>query len=89
MSLHQGDRVRVRNPISEYTGCRGTIVQAACEPPAGVTALGHFVAIDGENGRTRAFLVDDLELLQAARVRGRSDRDEIRDLEVRAPRTGD
>jgi IS4 transposase len=89
MSLHQGDRVRVRNPISEYTGCRGTIVDTASGQPARVTALGHFVAIDGENGRTRAFLLDDLELLQAVRVRGRSDRDEIREVADRAPRTGD
>ena len=88
MRLHQGDRVRIRNPISEYTGCRGTIVDAA-DQPTGVTPLGHFVAIDGENGRTRAFLLDDLELLQAARVRGRSDRDEIRDRVNRAPRAGD
>lgn len=69
MSFRQGDRVRVKNPLSEYTGCRGTIVVDAADQPEGVHALGHFVAIDGENGRTRPFLVADLEALQVARVR--------------------
>jgi hypothetical protein len=68
MGFRRGDRVRIRNPRSEYTGCRGTIAE---EPADGVVALGHWVAIDGENGVTRPFLVDDLELLQAARVRSR------------------
>ncbi|MEZ4330596.1 MAG: hypothetical protein R3F35_02510 [Myxococcota bacterium] len=68
--FRQGDRVRVRNPHSEYTGCRGTIVDVD-EP--GVTALGRRVAIDGENGVARPFLVADLERLRAARVAGRSE----------------
>lgn len=68
--LRQGDRVRVRNPHSEYTGCRGTIVDAD-EP--GVTALGRLVAVDGENGVARPFLVADLERMRAARVIGRSE----------------
>jgi hypothetical protein len=75
MSFKRGDRVRIKNPVSEYTGCRGTIADAAADQPAGVSALGHFVAIDGENGRTRPFLAKDLEMLTAARVRGRSARD--------------
>lgn len=69
MSFRQGDRVRVRNPHSEYTGCRGTIVDP---DEAGVTALGHLVAVDGENGIARPFLVADLELLRAARVAPRT-----------------
>lgn len=68
--LRQGDRVRVRNPHSEYTGCRGTIVDAD-EP--GVIALGRLVAIDGENGVARPFLIADLERLRVARVAGTSE----------------
>jgi hypothetical protein len=70
MGFRQGDRVRITSPLSEYTGCRGTIIVDAADQPPGVVALGHFVAIDGENGRTRPFLVGDLELLRAASVRG-------------------
>ena len=65
MGFRQGDRVRIRNSHSEYTGCHGTIVDP---DEAGVAALGHLVAIDGENGIARPFLVADLELLRAARV---------------------
>jgi hypothetical protein len=68
MRFSRGDRVRIKNPTSEYTGCRGTI---ADDPAPGVAVLGHYVAIDGENGRTRPFLIGDLEPLQAARVRNR------------------
>jgi hypothetical protein len=70
MSLRRGDRVRVRNPHSEYTGCRGTVVDA---DEADVTALGRLVAVDGENGIARPFLAADLEPLRAARVAPRSD----------------
>ena len=69
MSFSPGDRVRIKNPLSEYTGSRGTIVVDAADQPQGVLPLGHFVAIDGENGRTRPFLVSDLERLLVARVR--------------------
>jgi hypothetical protein len=69
MSFRPGDRVRIKNPVSEYTGCRGTIVVDAADQPTGLLPLGHFVAIDGENGRTRPFLVADLERLEAARVK--------------------
>lgn len=70
MSLRPGDRVRIIHPNSEYTGCRGTIAHSP--DVAGVHALGHLVAIDGENGITRPFLVSDLEPLLAARVRSRA-----------------
>lgn len=70
MGFRQGDRVRIKKPVSEYTGARGTIVVDAVDQPDGVIALGHFVAIDGENGRTRPFLVADLEPLRVARVSG-------------------
>lgn len=69
-NFQHGDRVRIKNPISEYTGCRGTVLEDAADQPDGVAALGFFVAIDGENGRTRPFLAADLERLAVARVRG-------------------
>jgi len=69
MQYRRGDRVRIRNPHNEYTGCRGTI---AADPAPGVAVLGHHVAIDGENGITRPFLLGDLEPLRPARVRPRS-----------------
>lgn len=65
MDIRQGERVRVRNPHSEYTGCRGTVVDPDEE---GVAVLGRLVAIDGENGIARPFLTVDLEPLRAARV---------------------
>jgi hypothetical protein len=68
MQYRLGDRVRIRNPHSEYTGCRGTI---ADDPAPGIGVLGHHVAIDGENGITRPFLLGDLEPLRPARVRPR------------------
>lgn len=73
MSFRKGDRVRIMNPNSEYTGCRGTIADGTAHsaPPADVTVLGHEVAVDGENGMTRPFLVADLERLRAMPVRSR------------------
>jgi hypothetical protein len=72
MSFRQGDRVRIRNSRSEYTGCRGTITDPDADPDAcveaGVTVLGRLVAIDGENGIARPFLIVDLEPLRAMRV---------------------
>lgn len=64
--FRRGDRVRVIHPNHEYTGARGTIA----DPPeeAGVALLGHHVAIDGENGLTRPFLVADLQPLRAMRA---------------------
>ncbi|MFK7897418.1 MAG: hypothetical protein AB8G23_16385 [Myxococcota bacterium] len=68
MPFQTGDRVRIKNPQSEYTGCRGTVSD---QPGSdSVSTLGHLVAIDGENGMTRPFLVGDLVPLRAARVSG-------------------
>ncbi len=64
-----GDRVRVRKSDSEYTGCRGTIAHESESLRGGATPLGHYVAIDGENGVTRPFLLEDLELLRPVVVR--------------------
>jgi hypothetical protein len=64
-----GDRVRICRPESEYTGCRGTITDGVDGQPEGVTPLGHFVAVDGENGLVRPFLIQDLALLRPASVR--------------------
>jgi hypothetical protein len=69
MALRHGDRVRIRKERSEYTGCRGMIVQEPRQGRGDLSALGYFVAVDGENGKTRPFLVTDLEVLQAASVR--------------------
>ena len=69
MGFRKGDRVRIANPRSEYTGCRGTIADTENEQPASVTVLGHEVAIDGENGVTRPFLIADLQPLRAVQVR--------------------
>ncbi len=69
MGFRRGDRVRITRPNNEYTGCRGTIADASSESSPGVSVLGHEVAIDGENGMTRAFLMTDLEPLRAVRVR--------------------
>jgi len=69
MALKHGDRVRILKERSEYTGCRGMIVQEPSQGSGDLSALGYFVAIDGENGKTRPFLVADLEVLQAASVR--------------------
>ena len=66
--FRRGDRVRVINPNHEYTGSRGTIADAPSDQPAGVAVLGHQVAIDGENGVTRPFLVADLAPLRAVRA---------------------
>jgi hypothetical protein len=70
VSLKPGDRVRVIAPQSPYTGCRGTVLE---DPGAqqGVTPLGYYVAIDGENGRARPFLATVLQRLVAARTRRR------------------
>jgi hypothetical protein len=69
VAFHDGERVRIRKARSEYTGCRGTVVDASAPLDPAVSTLDHFVAIDGENGRLRPFLVHDLEPLRAAPVR--------------------
>lgn len=68
MAFQNGDRVRIRQPSSEYTGCRGTIRDATANASQGVLPLGHMVAIDGENGVTRPFLIQHLERLAPRRV---------------------
>jgi hypothetical protein len=69
MAYRPGDRVRVCAFDSEYTGSRGTVADAPALAADGVTAIGHHVAIDGENGVLRPFLVQDLEPLRPVRVR--------------------
>jgi hypothetical protein len=69
MAFSDGDRVRILKDRSEYTGCRGVVVAKPRDPHENVSTLGHFVAIDGENGKVRPFLLSDLELLRVASVR--------------------
>ncbi len=71
--LVPGDRVRIRKPASEYTGCRGTVADDPNPSAQGVLPLGYYVAIDGENGVVRPFLAQDVELLKAAVVRRRAE----------------
>ena len=70
MKLQEGDRVRIVTAESDYTGCRGTVASAPSEVAPGPSGepLGYYVAIDGENGRARPFLTQELERLRAARV---------------------
>ena len=65
-----GDRVRVIQPNSSYTGCRGSVVEASGRPEPGQLPLGYFVAIDGENGVARPFLSGALERTKAVSRRG-------------------
>jgi hypothetical protein len=69
MTFRAGDRVRVKAPRSEYTGCRGTIMPDPNASEQGTLPFGFYVAIDGETGGPVPFLVEDLERLQGARVR--------------------
>ncbi|MDG2335709.1 MAG: hypothetical protein P8Q97_15940 [Myxococcota bacterium] len=75
MKYFPGDRVRIRQVESEYTGSRGLVVEPEPTGQGDASPLGCFVAIDGENGRVRPFLIADLELLRAASVR-RTDADQ-------------
>lgn len=65
----KGDRVRVINGDCPYTGCRGTIVESSGASEDGQLPLGYYVAIDGENGVSRAFLATDLDAVVALKVR--------------------
>ncbi len=69
-----GDRVRIVTIDSAYTGCRGFVAAPPSEVPADEEgrSLGYYVAIDGENGRVRPFLTQELERLRAVRVPGRA-----------------
>lgn len=87
MTFRRGDRVRVINPNHEYTGARGTIADTPSQLGEGVAVLGHHVAIDGENGQTRPFLVADLEPLRAVRAGAR--RRAAREADVEATPSAD
>ena len=71
MKFQEGDRVRVVTADSDYTGCRGTLAHPPTAVPAGPRGepLGYYVAIDGEKGRPRPFLTEELELLRAVPAR--------------------
>ncbi|MDE0885115.1 MAG: hypothetical protein OSB70_06245 [Myxococcota bacterium] len=69
MKYFPGDRVRIRRVESEYAGSRGVVAETQATGQGDASPLGCFVAIDGENGRVRPFLIADLELLRAASVR--------------------
>lgn len=74
MRFLQGDRVRVIQARGPYTGCRGTIVDPSAETAGaddGQLPLGYYVAIDGENGVVRPFLVGALERIGAVSSRRR------------------
>jgi hypothetical protein len=67
----QGDRVRVIQSEGPYTGCRGTIADAPGSGDPDPLPLGYHVAIDGENGVVRPFLVGALEKIAAVSSRRR------------------
>lgn len=69
MSFRPGDRVRIRHPESEYTGCRGTIVAGPGSNDPHTLPLGFYVAVDGENGVAQPFLSQDLDRVAARAVR--------------------
>lgn len=69
MIFRPGDRVRVKCPESEYTGCRGTVMEDPAASAQGVLPFGYYVAIDGEVGAPRPFLVDELEAVRSRSVR--------------------
>lgn len=72
MSWKNGDRVRVVQGDSQYTGCRGTIVEASGPEAGDQLPLGYMVAMDGENGVVRPFLTDALEHVAAVLTRGQA-----------------
>ena len=69
MPFEAGDRVRIKRPENEYTGCRGTIVEDPSGSTPGVVPLGYWVAIDGEKAVAQPFLLADLERIRPCRVR--------------------
>ncbi|MFT5441420.1 MAG: hypothetical protein ACI8W3_000461 [Myxococcota bacterium] len=72
MGWKNGERVRVIQVDSQYTGCRGTIVEASGPEAGDQLPLGYMVAMDGENGVARAFLTDALEHVAAISARGQA-----------------
>lgn len=73
MIFRPGDRVRIRQPRSEYTGCRGTVTADPAASDQGVLPFGYYVAIDGEVGAPRPFMVEDLEAVRGRSVRPTSE----------------
>ncbi len=71
MAWKTGDRVRVTQEQSPYTGCRGTVTEASGPCGDGQLPLGYYVTIDGENGVARPFLTDALERITAVASRPR------------------
>lgn len=71
MRFYRGDKVRVVQAESPYTGCRGTIAAASGSSREGQYPLGYYVAIDGENGVVRPFLIEALERIAAVSSRPR------------------
>jgi len=69
MIFRPGDRVRIKHPGSEYTGCRGTVMADPAATEQGVLPFGYYVAIDGEVGAPRPFMVEDLEAVRGRSVR--------------------
>ena len=65
--FRDGDRVRVCQPNGEYSGCRGTVVEAPTASGDQTSLpLGYMVAVDGENGVARPFLIQHLEPIRMA-----------------------
>ncbi|MCP4036338.1 MAG: hypothetical protein GY733_05320 [bacterium] len=62
---NKGDRVRVIQSQTPYTGCRGTVLEGSGSAEGDQLPLGYYVAIDGENGVARPFLTDALERITA------------------------
>ena len=70
MLFQPGDRVRIKHPHSEYTGCRGTITaDPAATDAQGTLPFGYYVAVDGEVDAPQPFMVEDLEPIRGRSVR--------------------
>jgi hypothetical protein len=69
--LNPGDRVRIVQADTAYTGCRGTVVEASGPAEGDQLPLGYYVAIDGENGVARPFLTSALQRISAVTARPR------------------
>ena len=76
LEIKAGDRVRIVHPQSAYTGCRGSVVETSGPTEDGQLPLGFLVAIDGENGLSRAFLAGDLQRIKAIAARRSTAADE-------------
>ena len=77
--FEQGDRVRVIQAESPYTGCRGTIADASGSADDGQPPLDYHVAIDGENGVVRPSVIaarEHITAVSSPRRDGAADRAE-------------